>query len=146
MKVPIAKFPSKASEQMEYMDTIRSAAKTFKSVSWVIHDYKFRQQVANNKSLSWARIDQQLWLKIFCGNPAELQPECSRFSNGPSSGVNGFFGRDTANACRNFSSGKHCPANICKFAHKCNRPDCGGDHPGFRCTQSVRATQVQPTS
>ena len=35
--------------------------------------------------------------------------------------------------CHNFNKGFSCARTPCPYAHRCNKPGCGGDHPGIRC-------------
>ena len=77
MKVFVKKFPNKASEFIEYLDIIRYAAKYHRSYGWLIYDYKFRHKAANDKSIAWGEVDQQLWVRVFTVNQAQLFEDCS---------------------------------------------------------------------
>ena len=35
--------------------------------------------------------------------------------------------------CRHCNNFNHCTQKPCSYAHKCNRPSCGGSHPGSFC-------------
>ena len=78
------KFPNRASELLQYMEIIRHAAKAHGGLGWCIYDHKFRHKAAASRTLSWANIDMQLWLRIFTASSTQLREDYSLFSNGPS--------------------------------------------------------------
>ena len=79
MKVMVDKYPARARELICYLDLIRYAAKYHKSFGWYIYDNKFRHKAANDKSLSWALIDQQLWTRIFTVSQSQLEADYALF-------------------------------------------------------------------
>ncbi len=82
--IVVQKFPNRATELLQYMETIRYAAKTHGGLGWCIYDHKFRHKAASCRTLSWANIDTQLWLRIFTASATQLHEDYSLFSNGPS--------------------------------------------------------------
>ena len=138
MSVIISKSPDRASELLEYMSLIRYAAKYHMGLGWCVYDIKCRQKAANNKALKWSVIDSQLWLKTFTVSPSRMKEELSFFHNGPySSGTRG----NDIRTCHNYNKGSACARVPCMFAHKCNRPGCGKDHPGYKCNSQVRDSE-----
>lgn len=155
MKVFVKKFPNKASEFIEYLDIIRYAAKYHRSYGWLIYDYKFRHKAANDKSIAWGEVDQQLWVRVFTVNQAQLFEDCSIsnllpknviesgvFSYGPSS-ISNRAGAGRDGFCSSFNKGWTCPPG-CKYIHACNKPGCRGNHAGIRCFyQPISSPQNQ---
>lgn len=140
MSVIISKSPDRASELLEYMSLVRYAAKYHTGLGWCVYDIKFRQKAANNKSLKWSVIDSQLWLKTFTVAPSRMKEELSFLHNGPYSP--GTRGNDNR-TCHNYNKGFACARVPCMFAHKCNRPGCWRDHPGYKCNIQVRDSTVR---
>lgn len=132
MLIVVHKFPTRAGELLQYMETIRHAAKTHGGLGWCIYDHKFRYKAANCRTMSWATIDTQLWLRIFTASSEQLREDYSLFSNGPSYKRTGAT-RD--GLCHSYNRGRPCPNKPnCPYAHRCNRPGCGGNHPGYKCS------------
>jgi hypothetical protein len=73
MLIIVQKFPNLASKLLQYMETIRHAAKTHGGLGWCIYDHKFRYKAAACRTLSWANIDIQLWLRNFNGSSTQLR-------------------------------------------------------------------------
>ena len=71
------------------METIHHAAKTHGGLGWQIFDHKFRYKAAACRTLSWANIDMQLWLRIFTASSTQLREDYSLFSNRPSNKAGG---------------------------------------------------------
>jgi hypothetical protein len=138
MSVIISKSPERAAELLEYMSLIRYAAKYHQGLGWCVYDIKFRQKAANNKALKWSLIDSQLWLKTFTVSPSRMKEEIVFFQSGPSSA--GTRGNDNR-TCHNYNKGYACARTPCMFAHKCNRPGCGKDHPGYNCSSQPGNSQ-----
>ena len=68
----VQKFPNRASELLQYMEIIRHAAKAHGGLGWCIYDHKCRHKAAASRTLSWANIDMQLWLRIFTASSTIL--------------------------------------------------------------------------
>ena len=142
MGVLISKFPHRASELLEYLSLTRYAARYHRGLGWCVYDIKVRQKAATNKSLKWSTIDSQLWLKTFTVAPSLVKEDISVFQSGPSSSSTS---RGTENrTCHNFNRGIPCARTPCIYAHKCNRPGCGKDHPRIKCPNFYR-TDKEPS-
>ena len=85
-----------------------------------------------NKFIKWSTIDSQLWLKTFTVALSLMKEELGFFQSGPSSMPSTVRGNEYR-TCHNFKKGFSCARTPCPYAHKCNKPGCGGDHPGIRC-------------
>ena len=129
----VQKFPNRASELLQYMEIIRHAAKAHGRLGWCIYDHKFRHKAAASRTLSWANIDMQLWLRIFTASSTQLREDYSLFSNGPSNKAGA--ARDAI--CHSHNRSRPCPLlPNCPYTHRCNRIGCGENHPGYTCPQS----------
>ena len=132
MSVIISKHPTRAAELLEYLSLIYFGAKYHRGLGWCVYDVKFRQKAAANKSIKWSVIDSQLWLKTFTVAPSLMKEELGFFQSGPSSMPSTVRGNELR-TCHNFNRGFSCARTPCPYAHKCNKPGCGRDHPGIRC-------------
>ena len=132
MSVIISKHPSRAAELLEYLSLIRYAAKYHRDLGWCVYDVKFRQKAAANKFIMRSIIDSQLWFKTFTVVPSLMKEELDFFQLGRSSMRSTVRGNEYR-TCHNFNKGFSCTRNPYPYAHKCNKPSCGGDHPGIRC-------------
>jgi hypothetical protein len=115
MLIVVQKFPNHASEILQYMETIRHAAKTHGGLGFCIYDHKFCYKAAACRTLSWANnIDMQLWLCIFTASSAQLQEDYSLFSNRPSNKA----GAARDGICHSYSRGRPCPLRPnCPYTH-----------------------------
>ena len=128
----VQKFPNHASELLQYMEIICHAAKAHGGLGWRIYDHKFRYKAAACRTLSWANIDMQLWLRIFTASSTQLREDYSLFSDGPSNKTGA--ARDAIGY--SYSRGRPCQLRPnCPYTHRCNRIGCGGEHPGYACPQ-----------
>ena len=143
MSVIITREPFRSAELLEYLSLIRYAAKYHRGLGWCVYDNKFRHKAAAKKTLKWSDIDSQLWLKTFTVAPSLMKEEIGVFQSGPSPTTSTFRGNDNR-TCHNFNKGFTCARNPCSYAHKCNRPGCGGDHPGFKCPSTHDSEKHQP--
>lgn len=132
MSVIVSKYPPHAAELLEYLSLIRYAAKYHRGLGWCVYDIKFRQKAAANRSLKWSAIDSQLWLKTFTVAPSLMKEEIGIFQSGPSSAPSTFRGNEHR-TCHNYNKGFPCARTSCPYAHKCNKPGCGREHPGIEC-------------
>lgn len=144
MSVIISTYPPRAAELLEYLSLIRYAAKYHRGLGCCVYDIKFRQKAAANRSLKWSAIDSQLWLKTFTVAPSLMKEEIGVFQSGPSSAPSTFRGNQLR-TCHNYNKGFPCARTPYPYAHKCNKPRCGRDHPGIEClTPSESARQPSP--
>ena len=144
MNVIISKHPSRAAELLEYLSLIRYASKYHRGLGWCVYAVKFRQKAAANKFIKWSTIDSQLWLKTFTVAPSLMKEELGFFQSGPSSVPSTVRGNEYR-TCHNFNKGFSCARTPCPYAHKCNKPGCGGDHPGIRCPISSESDKQPPS-
>eukprot|EP00794_Sanderia_malayensis_P009416 gene9416-biopygen7547 len=127
-KILASKFPARGVELFSYLETIRYAAFHFHHLGWLLYVRKFRAKAANDRTIDWGRIDQQLWLMTFTAGPQDERI----FNKGPFSSKSLAATRD--DVCRKFNTERFCNEATCRFKHVCNRPGCGGKHVGNRCT------------
>ena len=127
-------FSYKASDLIAYLQTIRESQRKFAGIAWYAYGIAFRKQAANDKSISCAQRDTQLYLEKFidlaktschmCGSADHFVNSCPiaprRSSQPPPSQTN--------NACRNYNRKFPCAITPCPFKHRCNRPGCDGHH------------------
>lgn len=119
------------------------SAKYHRGLGWCVYDVKFRQEAAANKSIKWSVIDSQLWLKTFTVAPSLMKEDIGFFQSGPSfmpSTVRG----NKYRTCHNFNKDIPCARTPCPYAHKCNKPGCGRDHPGIRCPSPSESDKPSP--
>jgi hypothetical protein len=83
MLIIVQKIPNRASELIQYMETIRHATKTHGGLGWCIYSHKFRYKAAACRTLSWASIDMQLWLSIFTASSTQLLEDYFLFLKDP---------------------------------------------------------------
>eukprot|EP00112_Aurelia_sp_Birch-Aquarium-sp1_P019579 Seg4868.3 transcript_id=Seg4868.3/GoldUCD/mRNA.D3Y31 product="hypothetical protein" protein_id=Seg4868.3/GoldUCD/D3Y31 len=134
MKVVIDKHPVRSRELIEYLDLIRYAARYHHSLGWFIYDNKFRYKAANDRSLTWAKLDQQLWTRIFTVSQSQLEADLALFKQGPSSVVSrAVISAPRDGTCNNYNKGNPCFRNPCLYSHTCNKPGCNEPHPGYIC-------------
>ena len=125
MLIIAQKFLNRASELLQYMEITRHTAKAHGGLGWCIYDHKFLHK-ATFRTLSWANIDMQLWLRIFTASSTQLREDYSLFSNGPSNKAGA--ARDAI--CHSYNRDRPCPLRpICPYTHRCNRIGCGGGEP-----------------
>ena len=103
MIIIVQKFPNRASELLQYMEIIRHAAKAHGGLDWCIYDHKFRHKAAASRTLSWANIDMQLWLRIFTASSTHFREDYSLFSIGPSNKA----GATRDAICHSYNRGRH---------------------------------------
>ena len=116
---------------LEYLSLIRYAAKYHRGLGWCVYYVRFRQKAAANKFIKWSTIDSQLWLKTFTVAPSFMKEELGFFQSGPSSMPSTVRGNEYR-TCFNFNKGFSCARTPCPYTHRCNKPGCGGGHPGIR--------------
>lgn len=107
--IHVEKFP----QLLKYLYTIRLGAKR-SAFGWKSYDEQFRLRLATNPTLSWANIDQELWLLYMHGNGGN-QP----------TGINKVL------RCYAYNYNGQCVNQNCKYSHSCLR--CFGQHPVMNC-------------
>ena len=109
--------PHRASEIIQYMETINSAAASFSWENIAYYDFLFRKMMENTPQRSWAKICTELWtLAMRDPNPTRVQSHQKR---------------EQQQACWRFNGKNGCrkSAAQCKFEHRCTH--CGGTSHGF---------------
>ena len=71
MKIIVDKFPGRAQAHISYLELIRYAA-------------AYHHKAANDKFVSWGKLDIKLWVRIFTVNQAKVLNDHALFHNGPS--------------------------------------------------------------
>ena len=71
-----ARFPDKAPQLFDYLQTISRASRNFESAVWASYDMAFRKQAANRGSLDWGVVDTALYNEAFTGR-AKVLARCS---------------------------------------------------------------------
>ena len=70
--------PERVPELMAYQGAIAKASLKYKWPSWIVYDQNFRQEVANNPSQSWARVDPSMYAQCFTGQAISPDNWCAR--------------------------------------------------------------------
>ncbi|VDI58659.1 Hypothetical predicted protein [Mytilus galloprovincialis] len=103
---------------LKYMYSVKLGASRSIGLGWKVYDQQFRLKKARNPAMSWATVDQELWLLYI----HTVQP------NVPSYGVNMV---NTNRKCYEFNNIGTCMLPQCRYIHKCLR--CNGPHPAINC-------------
>ncbi|XP_052818050.1 uncharacterized protein LOC128244073 [Mya arenaria] len=127
MSIYIQANPSKASELLQYMWTIRECAGRQGGLAWRSYDEQFRLRQAFEPS-SWAHINTDLWWRCM------LMPAAAT----PAPSPRGTFPSRMARVCHFFNMGS-CTWPNCRFRHICS--SCGQGHSASVCTLSNRVPQ-----
>ena len=69
---------------------------------------------------------------MFTVAPLPMKEELDFFLSGTSSMPSTVRGNELR-TCHNFNKVFSCARTPCPYAHKCNKPGCGREHPGIRC-------------
>ena len=67
MLVLVTAYPRRALELIKYQQIVSRAVTKFKGLAWVSYDQQFRRRAAYNLSLSWDKVDLELWTVTFAG-------------------------------------------------------------------------------
>ena len=138
MLVIVTAYPNRAVELIKYQQIISRAVTKFKGLAWYTYDEHFRRRAARDLSISWDRIDIELWTVTFTGT---AKPHCSICSSPyhqsddcphqePSKKL-----RRSALVCFDFNKPSGCQRRTCHFPHNCRR--CGSSsHALFSCPSS----------
>ena len=94
-------------DMLKYLHTIRLGAKQYYSNGWLSYDEEFRLNKFMCSNMSWAVVDQELWLLFMCRPKPELP-------------------NNDGGTCFESNYKGFCSKPACNFAHKCIR--CGGRH------------------
>ena len=117
MHVFTGKFPSRATELIQYNHIIQTASFTYAWENVYHYDREFRWHMERHPTRSWGVILQQAWtmfLKDQIGNNS--QNPGKKFSGGQDPNWNVGTGKKI---CIDFNNGYCRFGNKCKFEHKC---------------------------
>ena len=119
IQVMLMKNTSLASDLIQYMHTIRLAARR-SSTGWIVYDKLFRRKLSQYQSSKWSVLDGELWLLAM--TPQIHQP---LFKQQP---------------CFHFNNKGFCPKVNCPYQHLCKT--CKGAHSSNLCKQLIFQNSV----
>ena len=160
-------YPQLPPDLLAYQDQVCKFSRKFKASAWLMYDTAFRYMAASNTTLTWAKVNEQLYNDILkkktlpycinCHTYGHHTLACSMISRSAQS-FHFYSATSTTTGqthtlastpiqptptqplqqgaiCRDFN---HCACRHpnCQFRHICNKPDCGGNHPGSQCPQA----------
>ena len=137
MLILVNAYPRRALELIKYQQIISSAVAEFKGLAWLSYDQQFRRRAAYDLSLSWDKVDLELWTVTFvglakphcnvCSSPYHAEDVC------PSADLNR-KSRRPQSVCFDFNKSSGCRRRNCSFPHV--RLRCySSTHPAPECTQ-----------
>ena len=129
-------YPRQALELIKYQQIISRAVAKFKGLAWLSYDQQFRRRAAYDLSLSWDKVDLELWTVTFAGL---AKPHCNVCSSPyhaedvcPSADLHR-KSRRPQSVCFDFNKSSGCRRRNCSFPHVCRRcfqhPPRSGMHP-----------------
>lgn len=124
IQVVIMKNPELATELIQYLHTIRLAAKRH-SYGWIYYDKAFRQKKAKVFNMKWSSVDGELWLLTMTGN-SNISPQTQPFKH---------------NVCYPFNIKGFCSKLGCAYQHVCK--NCRGPHSAILCGTRTTAPRAQ---
>ena len=74
MLILVNAYPRRALELIKYQQIISRAVAKFKGLAWLSYDQQFRRRAAYDLSLSWDKVDLELWTVTFAGL---AKPHCN---------------------------------------------------------------------
>ncbi|XP_063403662.1 uncharacterized protein LOC134687357 [Mytilus trossulus] len=104
---------------LKYMYSVKLGASRSTGLGWKDYDQQFRLKKARNPSMSWATVDQELWLLYIHTGQATA----------PSSSVVNMV--NTYRKCYEYNNKGACISPQCRYIHKCLK--CNGSHPAINC-------------
>ena len=124
MLVLVTAYPRRALELIKYQQIISRAVTKFKGLAWVSYDQQFRRRAAYDLSLSWDKVDLELWTVTFAGL---AKPHCNVCSSPyhaedvcPSADPNRKLRRPQT-VCFDFNKSTGCRRRNCSYPHVCRR-------------------------
>lgn len=103
-------------DMLKYLHTVRFGAKQYTVNGWISYDEQFRLKMAQSLEMSWAVVDQELWMLFMCRPKPQVANEQVKFK------------------CYDFNYKGICQRSVCTFTHKCIK--CGGSHSFKVCTST----------
>ncbi|XP_062578803.1 uncharacterized protein LOC134240736 [Saccostrea cucullata] len=107
--------PHAAVSLLKYMHTIRLGASRIMGLGWRDYDIQFRLKKERNPVLSFAVVDQELWLLYMYNRPMTVQT------------VQGSEPKPPSLKCYDFNYKGTCPRQQCQYSHTCIL--CSQPHP-----------------
>ena len=107
-----SKYPSKATELLQYNHTIQTAAMSYQWDNVYAYDHEFRQHIGRHPSRTWSVILQQAWTMLL--------KDRIKQHDGPHRRTGG-----KGEPCRRFNRGKCAFGLSCKYDHRCAVKKCG---------------------
>ena len=150
MLVLVTAYPRRALELIKYQQIISRAVTKFKGLAWVSYDQQFRRRAAYDLSLSWDKVDLELWTVTFAGL---AKPHCNVCSSPyhaedvcPSADPNRKL-RRSQTVCFDFNKSTGCRRRNCAYPHVCRRCH-SSDHVVANCPQqqSSHASKISKPS
>ena len=115
----LSAHPQKVQEVLKYFSIIRLAAKKYMGSGWKSYDIHFRLRLGSNPDLSFATMDQELWL--LCMGP-------------PS---------DTSSGKKCYDCNyRTCIRTFCPYTHCCLI--CSGTHQARACRRAAPSSMQRP--
>ena len=124
MLVLVTAYPRRALEPIKYQQIISRAVIKFKGLAWVSYDQQFRRRAAYDLSLSWDKVDLEIWAVPFaglakphcnvCSSPDHAEDVCP--SADPSRKL-----RRPQTVCFDFNKSTGCWRRNCSYTHVCRR-------------------------
>ena len=146
MLILVNAYPRRALELIKYQQIISRAVAKFKGLAWLSYDQQFRRRAAYDLSLSWDKVDLELWTVTFAGL---AKPHCNVCSSPyhaedvcPSADLNR-KSRRPQTVCFDFNKSSGCRRRNCSYPHVCRR--CySSTHTAPECTQPQPSSATRP--
>lgn len=116
-----AAHPSSVSGILKYLHTVRLGASRSGGTGWKNYDIQFRLKKETNPSMSWAIVDQELWLLYMYSSNLSISRSKYSTSLTPNSSMK----------CYDFNYKTLCSRIQCPYSHLCLK--CSKPHPFVRC-------------
>ena len=139
-----SKFPTKATELIQYNHTIQTAANSYSWDNVYQYDKEFRRHIERHPTRKWSIILQQAWT-MFLKDRVNATP--SKNGNSSQNGSEGGKPKTSRRLCYDFNDGNCRFGNKCRFEHKCGF--CGKyGHGTINCrkAQAVRDKKAEKMS
>lgn len=107
--------PECSTALFKYMHTIRLGASRAKALGWRDYDIQFRLKKECNPNMSFAVVDQELWL-LYMYSPLAVQ---------------GSVTQNIPLRCYEFNYKGQCNKSVCQYKHECIL--CSLNHPYIKC-------------
>ena len=118
--VYLTAHPNSATSLLKYMHTVRLGASRSSGLGWKDYDSQFRMKKQSNPSISWSKVDQELWL-LYMNKSSSLSSNSSSSYHAPK--------------CVDFNYKGYCTKSNCPYKHRCMR--CSFGHPSIKCKVST---------